>query len=201
MRRRPRRPGRRWPGRRPPLAGRRMSVPPQVRHALQRASRMLNDGRCAEAAAIYERLADRAYAGERLRAGVQMDLEATRAWLRAEQLETAQARALHALDALLARGRLPGLVMPIVARIADAMEAQGDAEAAAKFRQQVDIRLEAHETRPDGVMGEPGRHSGHRGRLPDQCPSCYAPLRTDEVKWLEPDRAQCLYCGNVVLTE
>lgn len=199
--RRPRRARRRWPGRRRSLAGRRTAVPPQVRRALQRAQRMLDTGRCAEAAAIYERLADRAYAGERLRAGVQMDLEATRAWLRAERLEAAQVRALHALDALLARDRLPGLVMPIVERIADAMEAKGNPEAASDFREQVNARLEAHETSLGDALGAPGRVSGHRGRLPDQCPSCYAPLRTDEVEWLEPDRAQCSYCGNVVLTE
>jgi len=101
----------------------------------------------------------------------------------------------------LERDRLPGLVMPIVARIADAMEAQGDPDAAAAFREQVDARLAAYEIGLVETGGASGRASERRGRLPDQCSSCYAPLRTDEVEWLEADRAQCSYCGNVVLTE
>lgn len=201
MRRRPRRPRRRWPGRRPAVVGGRAGVPPAIRHALQRARRLLDAGREVEAAAIYERLASRAYDRNRLRPGVQMDLEAARAWLRAERLDAAQARALHALDALLDRDRLPGLVVPIAARIADAMEAQGDPDAAAAFREQVEARLAAHEISLDETGGASGHASERRGRLPDQCPSCYAPLRTDEVTWLESDRAQCSYCGSVVLTE
>ena len=136
-----------------------------------------------------------------MRAGVQMDLEATRAWLRAENFRAAQGRALHALDALLDRGQLPRVVMPIVERIASAVEAQGRSEEAAEFRAQVDARLEAHQADLDTIGNGSGRSERRRGRLPDQCPSCYAPLRSDEVEWLESDRVQCSYCGNVVLTE
>ena len=201
MRRRPGLWGRRRPGRRLPGTRRRATVPPQVRLALQRARRMVESGRSDEAAAIYERLADRAYEDDRLRAAVQMDLEATRAWLQAAQLVGAQKRALHALDALLDRGRMPQLVMPVVERIAHAIEAQGSPEDAADFRAQVDARLKAHEAILEDGEGVAGRPGSHRGRLPEQCPTCYAPLRSDEVEWLEPDRAQCAYCGAVVLTE
>jgi hypothetical protein len=176
-------------------------VPPRVRRALQRARRRLDTGQYEDAAAIYGRLADRAYERDRMRAGVQMDLEATRAWLRAENLTAAQGRALHALDALLDRGRLPRVVMPIVERIASAMEAQGRPEDAAGFRARVDARLEAHQAGLDTIGDGSGRSERRRGRLPDRCPSCYAPLHSDDVEWLEPDRVQCSYCGNVVLTE
>jgi hypothetical protein len=162
---------------------------------------MASTGHCVEAATIYERLADRAYAGDRLRAGVQMDLEATRAWLRAERLASAQTRVLHALDALLARGHLPDVVVPVVARIERVMTERGEIEAAADFRDTVRKRLENHEASFDDLMDGSDRQTRRRGRLPDQCPSCYAPLRMDEVTWLESDRAQCSYCGSVVLTE
>lgn len=34
--------------------------------------------------------------------------------------------------------------------------------------------------------------------LPSQCPSCAAPLRPDDVEWLDKETAECGYCGNVV---
>lgn len=37
-------------------------------------------------------------------------------------------------------------------------------------------------------------------QLPDACPHCGAPLREDEVEWVDADCAQCIYCGGVVHT-
>lgn len=37
-----------------------------------------------------------------------------------------------------------------------------------------------------------------RPTLPAQCPSCAAPLRPDDVEWLDKETAECGYCGNVV---
>jgi len=54
---------------------------------------------------------------------------------------------------------------------------------------------------PEGAPGGQGAALQSRGRLPAQCPTCYAPLRTDEVEWVEADRVVCTYCGSVVLTE
>ncbi|MEW6287847.1 MAG: hypothetical protein AB1509_16645 [Chloroflexota bacterium] len=37
-----------------------------------------------------------------------------------------------------------------------------------------------------------------RGILPTHCPSCGAPLRPDEVEWLDEMTAECGYCGSPV---
>jgi hypothetical protein len=34
--------------------------------------------------------------------------------------------------------------------------------------------------------------------LPTTCPSCNAPLRSDEVEWVDAHSAECAYCGSVV---
>jgi hypothetical protein len=34
--------------------------------------------------------------------------------------------------------------------------------------------------------------------LPTTCPSCNAPLRSDEVEWIDAQSAECAYCGSVV---
>lgn len=37
-----------------------------------------------------------------------------------------------------------------------------------------------------------------RPALPTHCPSCGAPLRPDEVEWLDESTAECGYCGSPV---
>lgn len=39
---------------------------------------------------------------------------------------------------------------------------------------------------------------GKRPVLPTHCPSCGAPLRPDEVEWLDDVTAECGYCGSPV---
>jgi len=200
FRRRLFRPRRRGPGRGP----RQPAVPPMVRHALEHAQRAMQEGVPDKAARIYVRLADEAYARERIRPGVQMDIEATRAFLSAQEFDRAQARALHALEYLMAAGRLPHRARPAVERIAAAMVAQGAEDTALAFRQRVEVLLETYGHRWDELadvpVGDPKSQDGRgRGRLPAQCPSCYAPLRSDEVEWVEDDRAMCAYCDSIVL--
>ena len=200
FRRRPLRLRRLGAGRGPRL----QAVPPMVRHALEHAQRAMQEGVPDKAASIYVRLADEAYAHERIRPGVQMDIEATRAYLAAEEFERAQARALHALEYLMAAGKLPYRVKPAVERIAAAMAAQGAEDAAHAFRQRVEALLEAYghswDEFTDASVGDPRSRGGRlRGRLPAQCPSCTAPLRSDEVEWVDDDRAMCTYCGSTVL--
>jgi hypothetical protein len=40
--------------------------------------------------------------------------------------------------------------------------------------------------------------SAKRPTLPTHCPSCGAPLRPDEVEWLDDVTAECGYCGSPV---
>jgi len=202
FRRRPFRPGRLRPGR----TLRQPAVPPMIRRALAHAHQALVAGRPDEAARIYTRLADEAYARGRDRAGLQMDLETVRALLAAGDFGGAADQGLRALERLLAEGRLPARTRPVVVRIEQAMIDQGAQEAAQDFRRRVEELLTAHGHTWDSIPDLPQRSgaasgSTDRGRLPAQCPTCYAPLRTDEVDWVEADRAQCTYCGSIVLAE
>ena len=38
-------------------------------------------------------------------------------------------------------------------------------------------------------------------RLPPACPQCGAPVRGDEIDWINQYSAECIYCGSVVQTE
>lgn len=173
-----------------------MRVPPRVRQALRRALRLRRAGEFLEAVRIYDRLAQEAYSRERIRAGVQMDVEAARTLLLAQVPAKAQEHARRALRALLDRELPPRPVMPVIDRIGEAMD---DAEGA-QFREQVDALLAGHGLSAEELRRPSPAAPERKGQLPAQCPGCYAPLRTDEVDWLASDRAQCPYCGQVVLT-
>jgi len=39
-----------------------------------------------------------------------------------------------------------------------------------------------------------------RRELPAKCSACGAPIRPDDVTWLDPQTAECPYCGSVLKT-
>jgi len=49
--------------------------------------------------------------------------------------------------------------------------------------------------------GGPPARQPQRGHLPPACPQCGAPLRSDEVEWIDARSVECVYCGSVVRTE
>jgi hypothetical protein len=49
-----------------------------------------------------------------------------------------------------------------------------------------------------GFGEQPATATGQRPPLPTHCPGCGAPLRPDEVDWLDEVTAACEYCGSPV---
>lgn len=43
--------------------------------------------------------------------------------------------------------------------------------------------------------------SDERVSLPTRCPGCGAPVRADEVEWIDNQTAECVFCGNPVRGE
>jgi hypothetical protein len=40
--------------------------------------------------------------------------------------------------------------------------------------------------------------SGPRPKLPSTCPKCGAPVRSDEIEWIDDRSAECIYCGTTL---
>jgi hypothetical protein len=38
-------------------------------------------------------------------------------------------------------------------------------------------------------------------RLPSTCSQCGAPVRGDEIEWINQYSAECIYCGSIIQTE
>jgi hypothetical protein len=168
-----------------------------VRRALDNARRAQQSGDWAGAASIYEHLAEEAYLRGRIRAGVQMDLEAARAYLETQDYPALQERIVRALRSSLTQALPVQPILPLLEHASNILESHGATAAAQSLRTAAESELHAYGLSLTTVA--PARLPSH-GVLPAQCPACNAPLHPTEVTWLESNRAQCPYCGTMVLT-
>jgi predicted RNA-binding Zn-ribbon protein involved in translation (DUF1610 family) len=171
---------------------------------LSRAQRLFDEGRYREAAPIFERLAEgAAERGMWSRAG-DLALQAARCHLEAGQVDLALQRGRQAIQ-LYGRGGLIGKVQSILPKMVQALEDRGYHAQAQALRAEIEACLA--DLPPERRAVPPGpagrwplfRRPGMESReLPAQCTSCGAPVRPDEVTWLDQTSAECPYCGSVL---
>jgi tetratricopeptide (TPR) repeat protein len=181
-----RRPPRR-PLRRPGMVGPRRAP----LRALRQAHRLLETGQYAQAYPILKRLADGAgQRGMRARAA-NLYAHAAHARLEMGNADDAAALARRAIRLLVdaGQGERAAVLLP---RMIQALEDKGYHDHAVALRAEVKaLSGSAPQAAP------PSR----RGTLPTRCPSCNAPVRSDEVTWIDNQSAQCLYCASVIRAE
>lgn len=166
--------------------------------ALRRAHRLLETGQYAQAYPALTRLADGAAEGGRPLQAATLYAQAARARIEmaapgaANAAIDAAALGQRMLRLLVGAGR-PARAQALLARLIQALESKG-------YRAQaVALRAEGRALLGGSGAGAPDRAS--QAVLPAHCPSCNAPLRADEVEWLDAGRAECAYCGSVVRAE
>ena len=187
-------PSSRRPHRPPPARSDSQQV---VLRALRRTHRQLEAGQYAQAYPTLKRLADGAvqrrmpvraamlYAqAARARIGMAAPGSENAAW---DAVDLGQ-RALHQLSGAGNRARAEALL----ARMLKVLERKR------YYVQAVELRAQG-----TALLGAKSREtvSPPQARLPAKCLSCYAPLRADEVEWVDAQSAECVYCGAVVQAE
>lgn len=170
----------------------------RARRQLEHAHRLLAEGRPAEAADIFARVADEAHKHRLPVRAADLALQAARAYLAADMVEAALARGKGALELFIASGR-PWRVPRVLPRMVAALREKGyDAEADVLQRQvgerlgQAGLSIEDLERRV--TPSAPPR----RGTLPAKCSACGGGLVADEVEWHDATTAECPYCGTLV---
>lgn len=159
---------------------------------LLEANRQHAAGAWPEAAHSYGELAQQAaHAGQYKRA-VQLHLRAGEAYAAAGDGQRALAEARSALAWLkrLGRDRRAG---QLGWRIVDGLRGAGLTAEAEALAHELASAVGQPDVRPPDA--EP------RGRLPAHCPQCAAPVRSDDVDWIDAHSAECTYCGSTLLTE
>lgn len=169
---------------------------------LARADRLFNQGKFSEAAPIFERLAKgAAQRGMPDRAG-DLYLRSARCHLEMGDAALAVERGKQALRLFGRAGRM-GKIERLVPKIVENLQEKGYQAEAEALQQEVEARLA--ETPPGARPGRPALSAVEgpamaRRELPAKCSACGGPVKPDDVTWLDPQTAECPYCGSVLKT-
>jgi hypothetical protein len=157
---------------------------------LVRSNELLATAQFAEGADGLEKLA-RAAEGREGRRAANLYLEAGRARVMAGQ-NAAGVELLTLGLGLLAASPFRHRLARLARRILDELQDRGLTEEAT----QISVLVDGLELEPEGFAAGPAVL--RRPPLPTRCSGCGAPVRSDEVDWLDEFTAECEYCGSPV---
>ncbi|MDX1379259.1 MAG: zinc ribbon domain-containing protein [Anaerolineales bacterium] len=169
---------------------RRKGFAPNVPPILQEANMAFEKGEYGRAAEKYEKLANVADARGLPRAAMLM-LQAGRARIYAGQGALGLPSLRRGLELLAQRRQFLRLQRVGARAVAELKERGFEDEA-------TNIEILLGTLLPESFSDEPQAKSPP---LPTHCPSCGAPLRSDEVEWLDDVTAECGYCGSPIRAE
>ena len=164
---------------------------PRVPPALRRANALMKEEAYADAAPIFEDLARRAAARRDPRAP-NLFLRAGKAYFLAQNAESGMRNLRRGLGIFARRQRWKLLHQAGERAVKELTEAGYESEAQ-------EIRAYLEETLPERPA--PARRREAHPALPTHCPECGAPIRSDEVEWLDSQTAECPYCGSPIRGE
>jgi hypothetical protein len=157
---------------------------------LREAHRLYGAGQVAEAAEIFAHLGHTAEAHHMPRRAVRLHARAAESYAQAGNKGMALSEARQALQ-MVQRQQARGQLGRLLRRITEGFRQQGmQAEAET---------LEREFGGGVAVAEGAGEEMVAHGRLPAQCPQCGGPVRPDEVEWVDADRAECAYCGSILM--
>jgi hypothetical protein len=175
--------------------GGRRGFTPDIPPMLQRANEFMAIGDYQSAAIAFEQLARAAEGRGGPRAPI-FHMQEGRARIMAGRNNAGVMAFKHGLDLLAQRGEFQRL-FNTGTRITGELNERGLASEAAEIETWFKALLPANST------GDftPEAASGKKPILPTHCPACGAPVRPDEVEWLDDVTAECVFCGSPVRGE
>ncbi len=177
---------------RPPRRPFRRPGPRRVPPELRRANELLENGEHSEAALAFEKIAEQADRRRGPRAP-HFHLRAGQAYVLAGQAEKGMTHIKQGLGAIAARKHWEPFER-LGQRVIDELNEFGYSTEAEKIAAYMKAKL------PDGLITHAQR-TEFLPTLPTHCPGCGAPVRADEIEWIDPQTAGCIYCGNPVRGE
>ncbi|MBC8333790.1 MAG: tetratricopeptide repeat protein [Anaerolineales bacterium] len=179
---------RRRPFRRPFRRGGPRRVPPELR----RANELMEAGHFTQAAEAFEIIARRADARRGPRAP-QFHFRTGQAYILAGKVESGMPHIKKALAFFSARSQWEPLYR-FGQRAVDKLNDLGHTTQAEEIADYLSNNL------PEKTA-HTQRTSHKKATLPTHCPGCGAPLRADEVDWIDDHTAECIYCSSPVRGE
>jgi hypothetical protein len=167
----------------------RKTLAQEVPPVLQEANFAFDKGDYGRAAELYERIAQVADARGGPRAPI-LHLQAGRSRIYAGQTALGMPSLQRGLELFTQRGQLQKL-QNAGSRVVMELKERGLTKEAAEIEAMLKGVVPSM---PMAAEPAPAK----KPVLPTHCPSCGAPLRPDEVEWLDDVTAECGYCGSPV---
>ena len=169
-------------------------LPPAARKALRRlkrANELMAHGQAAQAAAIFDKLAEDASKHGIPRAP-QLYLQAGRAWIEAGEVEKSIQRLQTGLILMGRMGQFRRL--PVVShRVLTEMRNLGLTEQAEAIEDEIQGILATH-----GLSLATAFSPGRQPSLPAKCNYCGGNVMPNEADWIDEHHASCVYCGSIL---
>lgn len=166
---------------------RRTMVQYALENEISRAHRLLAEGQPGQAATLFSQLAAGIDGRGRPRQAGNLHAKAAHAFIESGDAKQALEQARLVLGIFTRFGMLPRAAQ-FKARIVQHLREKNMASEADVFERETDL--------PTAPL-QPEQHA--RARLPAACPKCGAPVRSDEVEWIDADSAECGYCGATLI--
>ncbi len=163
----------------------------QVSHALQ----LAQAGQHEQAAAAFAALSAQALQDGHPRQAANLDAQAAHHYVTSRNEASALAHARSALIGFQKMGMGPRFNQ-FYTNIQHHMETAGMTSALANLRQEF-----AGASTAVSQQAAPQAAPNRQVHLPPSCTGCGAPLRSDEVDWVDDQSAECPYCGSIILSE
>lgn len=159
--------------------------------ALARAHQLYQSGQFKEAALIFAQQAQEMEASRHFRRAANLHAQAAHAY--ADGGDEAQAL-IHAKAALtqFLELRMLERAPRFYTNITNKMRARGMNNQANILMNQFGDRVGALPVSTQPLPNKP------KGLLPPVCPHCGGQVRSDEVEWVDPNSAECIYCGSIL---
>lgn len=161
---------------------------------LQNANELIASGQPEKAAPIYLQLARGLQSTQHPRKAANMHAMASNAFADAKEEKQALQQAQVALRFFVRLQMMPRAAQ-FYGNICAKMNQNGMTDSATELETEFGPMLA---NIPARAMGDPRQGPRH---LPTSCPKCGAPLRSDEVEWVDAVTASCSFCGSVIAKE
>lgn len=171
----------------------RKTLAQEVSPILQEANFAFDKGEYGRAAELYVRIAQTADARGGPRAPI-LHLQAGRSRIYAGQTTLGMPSLKRGLELFVQRGQLQKL-HNMGSRVVMELTERG------LTREATEIESMLKSSVPSMTVMETSSAHAKKPILPTHCPSCGAPLRPDEVEWLDNATAECGFCGSPVREE
>ena len=167
-------------------------TPEQIETAVK-ANHLLSAGRPSEAAPIFARLAQEMEDSQHPRRAANLHAQAAHAYADSQNGSSALTQARAALS-LFIQYKMVNRAPQFYTNITKKMTQRGMTKEVDLLNHEFDKRV--GELPAQVSQGRVGVHT----TLPTACTQCGAPLRRDEVEWVDDQTVECGYCGALIKT-